>query len=120
MSAARWNRLHPDEPNRIPLVTRLLAQSHGPIVAVSDFMKLVPDQVSPWIPRRFVTLGTDGFGRSDSRSALRGFFETDTGSIVAATLGALSVDGLVPKSAVHDAFDRYGIDPEAGDPAHRH
>ena len=120
MGAERWNRLHPDEPNRVPLVSRLLARSHGPIVAVADFMKLVPDQVSPWIPRRFVTLGTDGFGRSDSRSALRSFFETDTGSIVAATLGALAVDGLVPKSAVHDAFDRYGIDPETGDPAHRH
>ena len=101
-------------------VSRKLSATHGPIVAVTDFMKLVPDQVTRWVPRRFVTLGTDGFGRSDSRDALRRFFEIDAGSIVAATLGALATDGLVPKQAVQDAFDRYDIDPETADPAHHH
>ena len=90
---------------------------NGPIVAVSDFMKMVPDQISRWVPGRFVILGTDGFGRSDSRAALRRFFETDAESIVAATLSALARDGQVPKSAVQDAFDRYNIDPETPDPA---
>jgi pyruvate dehydrogenase E1 component len=116
----RWNRLHPDQPGRTPLVTRRLSESHGPIVAVSDFMKLVPDQINRWVPRRYLILGTDGFGRSDSRTALRAFFETDHGNIVSATLSGLAVDGLVPKSAVSDAFARYDIDPEATDPAHRH
>ena len=116
----RWNRLHPDEPPRTPLITRKLSGVGGPVVAVTDFMKLVPGQVAQWVPARYVTLGTDGFGRSDSRQALRKFFEIDTGSIVAATLWALSHDGLVPRTAVQDAFTRYGIDPETPDPAHQH
>ncbi len=116
----RWNRLHPEETPRIPMVTRLLAGVEGPVVAVTDFMKLVPDQIAQWAPTRFVTLGTDGFGRSDSRQALRKFFEIDAGSIVAATLWALSNDGLVPRTAVQDAFTRYGIDPETPDPAYQH
>ncbi|HEY6628853.1 MAG TPA: pyruvate dehydrogenase (acetyl-transferring), homodimeric type [Acidimicrobiia bacterium] len=116
----RWNRLHPGETPRVPLVSRRLADVGGPVIAVTDFMKLVPDQVAQWVPQRFVTLGTDGFGRSDSRQALRKFFEIDAGSIVAATLWALANDDLVPRSAVLDAFTRYGIDPEAPDPAHQH
>jgi pyruvate dehydrogenase E1 component len=116
----RWNRLHPGETPRVPLVSRRLADVGGPVIAVTDFMKLVPDQVAQWVPQRFVTLGTDGFGRSDSRQALRKFFEIDAGSIVAATLWALANDDLVPHSAVMDAFIRYGIDPEAPDPAHQH
>jgi pyruvate dehydrogenase E1 component len=116
----RWNRLHPDEPPRQPMITKKLSGVAGPVIAVTDFMKLVPDQVAPWVPGRYVTLGTDGFGRSDSRQALRKFFEIDAGSIVAATLWALSLDGLVPRTAVQDAFARYGIDPETPDPAHQH
>jgi pyruvate dehydrogenase E1 component len=120
LGVERWNRLHPGEAPRVPMVTQLLADVDGPVIAVTDFMKLVPDQVAQWVPKRFVTLGTDGFGRSDSRQALRKFFEIDAGSIVAATLWALANDNQVPKSAVEDAFARYGIDPETPDPAHRH
>jgi pyruvate dehydrogenase E1 component len=116
----RWNRLHPGEPQRSALVTNRLDDSRGPIIAVSDFMKLVPDQINRWVPRSYTTLGTDGFGRSDSRSALRRFFEIDTGNIVAATLSALAKDGLVPKDLVQDAFQRYDIDTEAADPALEH
>jgi pyruvate dehydrogenase E1 component len=90
----------------------------GPIVAVTDYMKLVPDQVSRWVPGPFVTLGTDGFGRSDNRKALRRFFEVDAGHIVVATLSTLARQGLIPTEAVKDALDRYQIDPDAPDPAH--
>lgn len=120
LAADRWNRLHPARDPRTPLVTRLLGHTPGPTVAVSDFMTLVPDQVSRWVPGDYVILGADGFGRSDSRTALRRFFETDTGHIVAASLSALAKTGRVPASFVNDAFDRYGIDPETIDPAGAH
>jgi pyruvate dehydrogenase E1 component len=87
---------------------------------VSDFMKMVPDQVARWIPGPYTALGTDGFGRSDSREALRRFFEVDTGHVVAATLSLLAREGKVEASAVKDAFDRYEIDPDTPDPAHAH
>jgi pyruvate dehydrogenase E1 component len=112
----RWNRLHPDMEKRTPNVTRELAAVDGPIVAVTDYMKIVPEQVARWVPRRFVPLGTDGFGRSDTRVALRRFFETDTGHVVVATLAALAEDGHVKADAVTDAVARYGIDPELADP----
>jgi pyruvate dehydrogenase E1 component len=120
LSVDRWNLLHPAETPRTPQVTSLLSSVEGPIIAVSDYMKLVPDQVSRWVPGRFVTLGTDGFGRSDARKALRRFFEVDTGHIVTAALSALVTEGRLPDTVVGDAFDRYGIDPEAPDPAHAH
>ncbi len=120
LSAERWNRLHPDQEQRTPLVTRLLSHVEGPKLAVTDFMTLVPDQVSRWVPGEFSILGTDGFGRSDSRPALRRFFETDTGHVVAASLGALVRLGRMEPEAVKDAFDRYEIDPEALDPAQTH
>ena len=119
LGTERWNRLHPGETPRTSRVTELLSDGTGPIVAVTDFMKAIPDQVARWIPagRRFVPLGTDGFGRSDTREALRRHFETDTGHVVVAVLAALAADGTVEPSAVKDAIDRYGIDPEAIDPA---
>ena len=120
LSADRWNRLHPNEPPRVPLVTERLSKAPRAKIAVTDFMTLVPDQVSRWIPGTYVILGTDGFGRSDSRSALRRFFETDTGSVVVATLSALAKDGAMARSVVDDALDRYGIDPEKPDPAAQH
>jgi len=120
LAVDRWNLLHPDEEPRVPLVTRKLADVNGPIIAVTDFMKLVPDQVSRWVPQRFVTLGTDGFGRSDSRSSMRRFFEVDAGNIVVATLSALAADGEIRPEAVTDALRRYEIDPDRADPAHAH
>jgi pyruvate dehydrogenase E1 component len=93
-----------------------LSEVGGPIVAVSDFMRIVPDQIGRWVPGRYVTLGTDGFGRSDTRQALRRFFEIDTGHVVVATLSALAQEGHIPSAAVHDAVARYGIDPDASSP----
>ncbi|MGD2101221.1 MAG: pyruvate dehydrogenase (acetyl-transferring), homodimeric type [Acidimicrobiia bacterium] len=120
LGVERWNRLHPSEEPRVPLVTRLLSESAGPIVAVTDFMTMVPDQVAKWIERDFITLGTDGYGRSDSRSSLRHFFETDAGHIVVAALSGLVRSRRMKPEAVVDALQRYDIDPEAGDPAHAH
>ena len=120
LGAERWNRLHPHDPTKTPLVTRLLNSVGGPIVAVTDFMTLVPDQVSRWIPGELTTLGADGFGRSDSREALRKFFETDTGNIVVASLGAMVKTGKISPSVVADAIKTYEIDPESLDPAMMH
>ena len=120
LKVERWNRLHPNEEPRTPVVTKLLADSEGPIVAVTDFMTMVPDQVSKWMERDFITLGTDGYGRSDSREALRRFFETDTGHVVVAVLSGLVKAGRLKPEAVADALDRYGIDPEAENPAYEH
>ena len=116
----RWNRLHPDEDPRTPQVTEILNGSEGPILAVSDFMIMVPDQISRWVPRRYAILGTDGFGRSDSREALREFFEINTGHIVVAVLSALAADGAIKHDYVRDAMERYGIDPDSVDPATLH
>ena len=116
VSAERWNRLHPEGPARTPYVTECLGQSKGPIVAVTDFMRAVPDQVARWVPRRFVSLGTDGFGRSDTRDVLRRFFETDAAHIVVAVLAGLAEDRAVPASAVSQAIHEYGIDPGSDDP----
>jgi len=115
----RWNRLHPTSEPRIPLVSRKLEEQTGPVVAVTDFMRMVPDQIAPWIPRPYHTLGTDGFGRSDSRAALRRFFETDSGHVVTAVLSALARDGKVDRSAVDDAVARYGIDVDVAPPWER-
>jgi pyruvate dehydrogenase E1 component len=116
LAVERWNRLHPGEQGRTPRVTELLAEGEGPVVAVTDHMTLVPDQIGRWVPRRFVPLGTDGFGRSDTREALRRFFEIDTGHIVVATLWCLARDGVIEASTVDDAIRRYDIDPDSTDP----
>ena len=116
LSAERWNRLHPDQPARVAFVTESLGRSAGPVVAVTDFVRAVPDQVARWIPRRFTSLGTDGFGRSDTRDTLRRFFEIDAAHVVVAVLEGLVADGQLPASAVTEAIGRYGIDASAGDP----
>jgi pyruvate dehydrogenase E1 component len=116
ISVERWNRLHPGEPERRPYVTESLEGSGGPIVAVTDFMRSVPDQVSRWMPRRFTSLGTDGFGRSDTREVLRRYFEVDAAHVTVAVLSSLAAEGSVPASAVSEAMGRYGIDPDRGDP----
>ncbi|HWC40273.1 MAG TPA: pyruvate dehydrogenase (acetyl-transferring), homodimeric type, partial [Acidimicrobiales bacterium] len=116
LSTERWNRLHPTEPVRTPYVTELLNDSEGPIVAVTDFMKAVPDQVARWVPAHFTALGTDGFGRSDTRAALRRHFETDAAHVVVAVLAALVELGEAKAEEVADAIARYGIDVERPDP----
>lgn len=116
LSVERWNRLHPGEPARVATVTERLGSAPGPVVAVTDYMRIVPDQVAPFVPKRFVTLGTDGFGRSDTREALRRFFETDAAHIEVAVLSALAADGRVDGDVVGDAIRAHGIDPDAADP----
>ncbi|WP_426573445.1 pyruvate dehydrogenase (acetyl-transferring), homodimeric type [Aquihabitans sp. McL0605] len=117
METDRWNRLHPTDEPRVPRVTELLASSTGPIVAVTDFVRAVPDQIARWVPaeRTYTSLGTDGFGRSDTREALRRFFEVDAGHVVIATLSALAADGQIDPALVTKAIARYGIETE--DPA---
>jgi pyruvate dehydrogenase E1 component len=118
LSVERWNRLHPGETPRSPQVTRLLADATGPIVAVTDFMKAVPDQIARWVPKPFTSLGTDGFGRSDTREALRRYFETDGPHVVVAVLAALAEAGEVEHDLVAKAIARYDIDPTTPDPWH--
>ena len=103
-----------------PDVTTKLSSVGGQIIAVSDFVKTVPDQIARWVPGRFVPLGTDGFGRSDTREALRSFFEVDTAHTVVATLAALAEEGSIGRDVVVSAIERYGLDPDAPDPAHEH
>ncbi|PLS75204.1 MAG: pyruvate dehydrogenase (acetyl-transferring), homodimeric type [Actinobacteria bacterium] len=116
LTVERWNRLHPSQPARTPFVTDALASAEGPFVAVTDFMKAVPDQVARWVPGHFTPLGTDGYGRSDTRKALRRHFETDAGHVVVAVLNALADTGEGKAEEVADAIARYGIDADAPDP----
>jgi pyruvate dehydrogenase E1 component len=116
LAVERWNRLHPGGPRRVPLVTRALEESRGPVVAVTDFMKLVPDQVARWVPRSYSSLGTDGWGRSDARQALRRYFGTDAAHVVVAVLAGLCSQGEVGAEVVEEAISRYGIDAECPDP----
>ncbi len=116
LATERWNRLHPGESKRVPLVTRTLARNDGPVVAVTDYMKMVPDQVARWVPQPFIPLGTDGFGRSGTREELRRFFEVDAPHVVVAVLSGLAELGRVEPYVVSDAIDRYQIDPELADP----
>jgi pyruvate dehydrogenase E1 component len=116
LSAERWSRLHPTEEPRLPYVTRALAGSAAPVVAVTDFMKAVPDMVARWVPQPFVPLGTDGFGRSDTRAALRRHFEVDAAHVVVAVLWGLQQLGEAKPEEVAEAIARYGIDAEAPDP----
>ncbi|MGH9280630.1 MAG: transketolase-like TK C-terminal-containing protein, partial [Acidimicrobiales bacterium] len=116
LSAERWNRLHPRDTPKVPYVTQALTASEGPVVAVTDFVKAVPDQVARWVPRPFVPLGTDGFGRSDTRANLRRHFETDAANVVVAVLQALADAGDAKADEVADAIAHYGLDTEAPDP----
>src|SRR5918996_1018510 len=116
LSTERLNRLHPTEAPRTPLVSRLLGSAEGPVVAVTDFMKAVPDQVARWVHPPFVPLGTDGFGRSYTREQLREFFEIDMPHVVVATLWGLAQQGEVKAETVADAIAHHGIDPGRTDP----
>jgi pyruvate dehydrogenase E1 component len=117
LSVERWNRLHPAEPEKRPYILTALDGSEGPIVAASDYMKVVPDQLSPWLPGRLVTLGTDGFGRSDNREYLRRHFEVNAESIVGAALSRLAREGKFDAARARQAFEELGVNTEGGDPA---
>jgi pyruvate dehydrogenase E1 component len=113
----RWNRLHPDEPARTPYIVKALEGADGPVVAATDYMKVVADQIAPWLPGRMVTLGTDGFGRSDNREHLRKHFEINAESIAAAALSRLARDGKFDARKARAAFAELGCDTEKTDPA---
>ncbi|HWW01378.1 MAG TPA: pyruvate dehydrogenase (acetyl-transferring), homodimeric type [Candidatus Acidoferrum sp.] len=116
LRATRWNMLHPAAAPRKSYVTELLEKETGVFVAVSDNMKMVPDQVAPWVPGGLTTLGTDGFGRSDTRERLRRFFEVDAELTVIATLTALAEKGQVEKSVVAKAIKELDVDPDKAFP----
>jgi pyruvate dehydrogenase E1 component len=115
LACERHNHLHPQDERRVPYVTRMLADTRGPIVAASDYMTLVPEQVARWVPRRFTVLGTDGFGMSDTRKALRRHFEVDAESIVLRAMCALQEEGQLTAGAVQEALEALGIDPNKRD-----
>ncbi len=112
----RWNMLHPTAPPKKSYLETVLQDEEGVFVAVSDYMKMVPDQIAPWVPGGLVSLGTDGFGRSDTRANLRRFFEVDAELITIATLYALYQKGSLPAQSVDDAIKRLGVDPEKSFP----
>ncbi len=112
----RWNRLHPADTARIPYVSRVLGQDGGPVVIASDWLKAVPDLVGPWLPVGTITLGTEGFGRSDTREALRALFEIDGPSIAAAALAGLARSGSLRADRAAAGIAELGIDPEKIDP----
>ena len=116
MATERWNRLHPGEPARQSYVEQCLANRSGPVVASTDYMRAVADQIREWVPGRYSTLGTDGFGRSDTRQRLRSFFEVDRYHVVVAALKGLAEEGTIPQDKVAEAIEKYEIHTEAADP----
>jgi pyruvate dehydrogenase E1 component len=112
----RWNLLHPTEPAKQTYIAQALGDRAGPFIAATDYMKTVADQIRQWVPGRYAVLGTDGFGRSDSRAELRRFFEVDRHYVVIAALKALADDGKIDMNTVTRAMETFGIDPEKPNP----
>jgi pyruvate dehydrogenase E1 component len=117
LAGERWNRLHPGQPEKVPYLVEALKGAEGPIIAASDYMKVQPDSLSPWLSSRLVSLGTDGFGRSDNREYLRRHFEVNAESIVGATLSRLARDGKFDMKRAQAAFAELGLETETEDPA---
>ena len=116
LKVERWNRHHPEQAPRKPYVTELLEATEGPVIAVSDWMKAVPDQIARWVPAPFVALGTDGYGMSDTREVMRRHFEVDAESIAIATLYELSTQGAIASSVVTQAMKELDYEPDKLDP----
>ncbi|TMD95171.1 MAG: pyruvate dehydrogenase (acetyl-transferring), homodimeric type, partial [Chloroflexi bacterium] len=116
LEVERWNRLHPQKRPRVAYVTEQLTAAPAPVVAVTDYVKSVPDQIARFVPGSLTTLGTDGYGRSDTRDALRRHFETDAAHLVVAVLSALGREQRIDPALVSEAMDRYRIDPETPPP----
>ncbi len=112
----RWNRLHPENEPRRSYVDTLLGPTEGPVIAATDYVRSFAEQIRPFVPRRYVTLGTDGFGRSDTRERLRAFFEVDRSHVVVAALKALADEGAVPPATVAEAIGRYEIETRGPEP----
>jgi pyruvate dehydrogenase E1 component len=117
LETERWNRLHPAETRRTPYIVTALEGANGPVIASSDYMKIIPDQLAQWLPGRLHSLGTDGFGRSENREHLRRFFEISAEAIVQATLSALAREGKIDAHKAAAAVAEMGFDPERKDPA---
>jgi len=117
LKAERWNMLHPVEAAKAPYIQQVLGATEGPIIAASDYMKAVQDQVSPWLGGRMLALGTDGFGRSDNRTFLRGHFEVNAASIAVAALSKLAREGKFDAKKAAKAIGELGVNPEKADPA---
>jgi len=117
LKVERWNRLHPAEPAKKPYIQGILEATDGPVIAASDYMKTVQDQIAPWVPGRYLALGTDGFGRSDNREHLRTHFEVNAASIAGAALSKLARDGKYDPKKAAKAFTDLGIDVEKIDAA---
>jgi pyruvate dehydrogenase E1 component len=113
----RWNMLHPGDTPKVPFVTRQLKDTQGVLVAASDYMKILPESISQWMPRPLLSLGTDGFGRSEGRASLRDFFEVDAKHIVLATLHALAREKKIEVKTINQAIKDLGINPEKANPA---
>ncbi|MCG3200275.1 MAG: Pyruvate dehydrogenase E1 component [Gammaproteobacteria bacterium] len=116
LDCRRWNMLHPTEAPRASHVERCLQDTAGPVVAASDYMRTYADQIREFVPRRYRVLGTDGFGRSDTRAQLRRFFEVNRYYVAVAALSALAEDGRLPVAKVTEAIQRYGVDPDKPNP----
>ena len=116
LEADRWNRMNPDKPQKESHITKHLKKAEGPIIASTDYMKSFAEQIAVFLPHKFVALGTDGFGRSDSRENLRHFFEVDRHYVVVATLKALSDEGKIKSSIVTDAIKKFKLDPNKPNP----
>ena len=119
MDCERWNMLHPDKKPRVPYVSEQLNGSGVPVVCATDYIKGYGEQLRPYINGRYVVLGTDGFGRSDTRAKLRAHFEVDRYYVVVAALKALSDEGKIDAKVVIEAMKNYGIDPEKPNPLYR-
>jgi pyruvate dehydrogenase E1 component len=115
-AATRWNLLHPTETAKRSYVERLLGEMEGPVVAATDYLRAFADQIRAYVPRRYVVLGTDGFGRSDTREKLRSFFEVDRFHVAVAALKALADEGTVPAKKVAEAIEKYGVDANRAAP----
>lgn len=116
LSTSRWNLLHPDQPAKLSYVETCLKDRVGPVVAATDYMKIMADQIREFVSSRYYVLGTDGFGRSDTREKLRHFFEVDRYFIAIAALKALADEGTIPVTKVTEAIQKFGIDPEKPEP----
>jgi pyruvate dehydrogenase E1 component len=116
LEVERWNMLHPTQKPRVAYVSQCLAEAPGVLVAASDYVKALPDSISRWCPRPLLSLGTDGFGRSDGRQALRNFFEVDARYITLAALTALAREGEIASDNVDEAMHDLEIDPAKPDP----
>jgi pyruvate dehydrogenase E1 component len=114
--AERWNMLHPLEEPKVPYITQCLKNEPGVIVAASDYVKALPDSISQWLSKSLISLGTDGYGRSDSRRALRDFFEVDARFITLATLAALAREKKIKPKVVQQAIKELEINPDKADP----